>query len=135
MKKHEEDAKTIEEAFEIILYACENIKDFEQCHDCPMHHLCLDDPETSVLDLGDLISKDSWAEFLEYSESATWSDEVLYAYLCTGLTAGEQCFDENETLDTEEHDINELVNMVMSGEICANSSAHLVLKVSVNYYG
>ena len=49
--------------------------------------------------------------------SCGYSDEVLYAYLCTGLTAGEQCFDENETLDIEEHDIDELVNMVMSGEI------------------
>ena len=49
--------------------------------------------------------------------SCGYSDEVLYAYLCTDLTAGETDFDENEALDTEEHDIDELVNMVMSGEI------------------
>ena len=42
---------------------------------------------------------------------------MLYSYLCTGLTPGETDFDDNEALDTEEHDINELVNMVMSGEI------------------
>jgi len=40
-----------------------------------MRHLCLDDPETSVIDLGDLISTDSWREFLEYSDEVTWSDE------------------------------------------------------------
>ncbi len=49
--------------------------------------------------------------------SCGYSNEVLYAYLCTDLTAGETDFDENEALDTEEHDIDELVNMVMSGEI------------------
>ena len=102
MKKHEEEAKTIEEAFEIILYACENIKDYEQCHDCPMRHLCLDDPDTSVLDLGDLISKDSWAEFLEYSENATWDDEALYAQHIDNLRdmkkdeAIERWYDEND---------------------------------------
>lgn len=49
--------------------------------------------------------------------SCGYSDELLYAYLCTGLTPGEQEFDENEAIDTEEYDINDLVNMVMSGEI------------------
>ncbi len=49
--------------------------------------------------------------------SCGYSTEVLYAYLCTGLTPGETDFDENEALDTEEHDLDELVNMVMSGEI------------------
>jgi len=49
--------------------------------------------------------------------SCGYSNEILYAYLCTGLTPGETCFDENETLDTEEYDIDVLANMVMSGEI------------------
>lgn len=49
--------------------------------------------------------------------SCGYSNEVLYSYLCTGLTPGETDFDDNEALDTEEHDIDELVNMVMSGEI------------------
>ena len=49
--------------------------------------------------------------------SCGYSDEVLYSYLCTGLTPGETDFDDNEAIDTEEHDIDELVNMVMSGEI------------------
>ena len=49
--------------------------------------------------------------------SCGFSTEILYAYLCTGLTAGETHFDTNETLDLEEHHLNELANMVMSGEI------------------
>ncbi len=49
--------------------------------------------------------------------SCGYSNEILYAYLCTGLTAGETDFDDNEALDLEEHHIDELTNMVMSGEI------------------
>jgi len=80
MRKHAEEAKAIEEAFEAVLDACENIKDFNQCGECPLRHLCIDDPETSVVDLGDLIGKATWEEFLEYAyEEATWSDEDLDA--------------------------------------------------------
>ena len=80
MSKHGKDAKAIAEAFEAILYACEEIKGYNACRDCTLRHLCLEDPETSVLDLGDLISKDTWEEFLEYAyDEATWSDEDLEA--------------------------------------------------------
>lgn len=102
MAKYAEESKTIEEAFEIILYACENIKDYEQCHNCPLRYMCLEDSETSVLDLGDLISKDSWAEFLEYSEAATLSEGALYAQHIDNLRdmkkdeALERWYDEND---------------------------------------
>ena len=49
--------------------------------------------------------------------SCGYSTEILYAYLCTGLTAGETDLDDNEAIDAEEYQINDLVNMVMSGEI------------------
>ena len=49
--------------------------------------------------------------------SCGYSNEILYAYLCTGLTAGSTELDENEAIDTEEYKINDLANMVMSGEI------------------
>ena len=49
--------------------------------------------------------------------SVGFSEEVLYLYLCTGLTEGETDFDENEALDIEKWDIGELHEMVMRGEI------------------
>ena len=61
--------------------------------------------------------------------SCGYSDELLYAYLCTGLTAGETHFDENEALDVEEHHIDELANMVMSGEINDAKSQIAILMV------
>lgn len=61
--------------------------------------------------------------------SCGYSDEVLYAYLCTGLKAGETQLDENEAIDTEEYDINDLANMVMSGEINDAKSQIAILMV------
>ncbi len=61
--------------------------------------------------------------------SCGYSNEVLYAYLCTGLTAGENDLDDNEALDLEEHHIDELANMVMSGEINDAKSQIAILMV------
>lgn len=49
--------------------------------------------------------------------SVGYSEEKLYLYLCTDLTAGETNFDENEALDIEEFEIDRLCDMVMKGEI------------------
>ena len=49
--------------------------------------------------------------------SVGYSKEVLYLYLCTGLTPGETDFDENEAIDMELWDIEELHQMVMRGEL------------------
>ena len=62
--------------------------------------------------------------------SVGFTDEVLYAFLCTGLTPGETDFDENEAIDSEEYDIGTLVNMVMSGEITDAKTQVAVLMVS-----
>ena len=44
-------------------------------------------------------------------------DEILYIYLCTDLIQGETEFDENEAIDLEEHHINDLFEMTVSGKI------------------
>lgn len=49
--------------------------------------------------------------------SVGYSEEVLYLYLCTDLTEGETCPDENEALEIERIDVEELFSMVMKGEI------------------
>ena len=49
--------------------------------------------------------------------SVGYSEEMLYLYLCTELTPGETCFDENEAIDLEEMDLEILYHMVMDGRI------------------
>ncbi|MGN1334580.1 MAG: NUDIX hydrolase [Anaerovoracaceae bacterium] len=53
----------------------------------------------------------------EFYPSVGYSEEKLYLYLCTGLTPGETCFDENEAIDIEEIRLDKLFKMAMSGEI------------------
>ena len=60
----------------------------------------------------------SKVEFLtEFYPSVGYSEERLYLYLCTGLTPGETCFDENEAIEIEEIDLGRLFKMAMSGEL------------------
>ena len=57
-------------------------------------------------------------EFLtQFYPSVGYSEEMLYLYLCTGLTPGETNFDENEAIDIEEIELDKLFKMAMSGEI------------------
>lgn len=49
--------------------------------------------------------------------SVGFLDEKLYIYLCTNLEAGETEPDENEAIDIEEHHVDDLFDMVLSGKI------------------
>ena len=53
----------------------------------------------------------------KFYTSVGFSNELLYLYLCTGLTPGETDFDDNEALDIELWDIDELLDMVLRDEI------------------
>jgi len=53
----------------------------------------------------------------KFYASVGYSEEIIYVYLCTGLTPGETEFDDNEAIDIVEYDLEELHKMVMSGEI------------------
>jgi len=46
-----------------------------------------------------------------------YSEEIIYIYLCRGLTPGETEFDEHEAIDTVEYELPELYSMVKSGEV------------------
>ena len=61
--------------------------------------------------------------------SVGYSEEVLHLYLCTDLTPGDTCFDENEAIDIEEMDVDALYRMVMSGEIQDAKTAIAILMV------
>ncbi len=88
------DAREISKAFDLIFEACNNIKDHDACEECILRNLCLDDPEVSILDLGDLVSASSWEEFLNYADNVTFSKEDLDA----------QYADFKRKLDAEERD-------------------------------
>ncbi len=62
-----------------------------------------------------------------------YSEEILYIYLATGLIAGETDFDENEAIDIIEYSINDLSNMVMSGEI-QDGKSQVAILMAKNLY-
>lgn len=49
--------------------------------------------------------------------SVGYTTELIYLYICTGLTPGETEFDESESIEVEEYDLAELYEMAMSGKI------------------
>jgi ADP-ribose pyrophosphatase len=61
--------------------------------------------------------------------SAGFSKEVLYSYVCTGLTPGETSMDEDESIETADYDLDTLFNMVMSGEIPDAKSQIVIMMV------
>ncbi|MBP3816281.1 MAG: NUDIX hydrolase [Firmicutes bacterium] len=62
--------------------------------------------------------------------SPGFTNEVLHLYLATDLTKGETDFDDNEAIDICEYPLDELVEMVMTGEIEDAKSQIVILKVA-----
>lgn len=52
-----------------------------------------------------------------FYSSIGYSEEVLHLYLATDLTPGETDFDDTEAIEIEELDLEELRQMVLSGDI------------------
>ena len=63
----------------------------------------------------------------KFFASVGYSEEVIYAFLCTGLTPGEMELDDNEAIDVIEYDINELHRMIMDGEIADSKTIITIL--------
>jgi len=63
----------------------------------------------------------------KFYASVGYSEEVIYAYLCTGLTPGEMQLDDNEAIDVIEYDIDELHKMIMNGEITDSKTIVTIL--------
>ena len=78
MKRHAEEAKIIAEAFELLLYACEEIKERDQCDNCPMHSWCIEDTNEPPIEFSN-VSASLWQEFLEYAEDAPRSEAAAKA--------------------------------------------------------
>jgi ADP-ribose pyrophosphatase len=63
------------------------------------------------------LSADRIEHLMSVHSTPGFCNEVLHIYLATGLKEGEQCSDEDEFITCEKIPVNELVNMVKSGEI------------------
>lgn len=54
---------------------------------------------------------------ISFYATCGYSNEHLHIYLCRGLTKGETHWDKDECIEILEYDADELVKMVMNGEI------------------
>ena len=68
-------------------------------------------------------------KLLQCYPSVGYSKEILHFYLCTDLTEGETDFDENEAIDVELYPVDELVDMILRGEIQDGKSQIAILMV------
>jgi hypothetical protein len=81
MNTNKRNAYWIENALELAMSACDQIKENEQCRYCPMWGKCLDDIGTSFAEVSDY-GAGIWEELLELSEESYGmraSDEYDYA--------------------------------------------------------
>ena len=53
----------------------------------------------------------------EFYPSVGYTNEIIHIFLATGLTKGESSPDEDEFVDIEKIHIDEIVSMIMSGDI------------------
>ena len=68
----------------------------------------------------------------KFYASVGYSEEVIYIYLCTGLTPGATEFDENEALDVLEYDLDELYEMAACGELEDSKTIIAVLLAKIH---
>lgn len=54
---------------------------------------------------------------VSYYPTCGYSNEDLYIYICRGLTPGKTDWDDTESLDVLEYDVDELMDMIMKNEI------------------
>ena len=62
--------------------------------------------------------------------SPGYSEEELHLYVASDLTSGDTDFDDNEAIDIYEYPLEELVDMVLSGEIEDAKTQIIILKVA-----
>lgn len=79
-------------------------------------------------------SSDNWTYFGPTWESTSKLTNQMHLFLARdAIPTGTQHLDENEHLDVIQVSLEAAVEMVMSGKINANSTAHLILKVARIY--
>ncbi len=112
-------------------YACQ-----EDVIECPAGMFNADEKDPLVVAKRELLEEtgyasDDWTCFGPTWESTSKLTNKMYLFMARNCKkVSEQCLDENEHLDLIKVPLVKAVDMVMSGEINANSTAHLILKVA-----
>ena len=91
------DAREIARAFDLVNTACAEIKDHDRCEDCPLHYICLE--EDAVIDIADLVSANTWDEFLDFADNVEFTEADLEAQHADFLRK----FEEEERMIDEEY--------------------------------
>lgn len=55
---------------------------------------------------------------VSYYPTCGYSNELLHIFICRGLTPGEKHWDTDECIELSAYDPDEIINMIMAGEIC-----------------
>lgn len=55
---------------------------------------------------------------VSYYPTCGYSNELLHIFICRGLTPGEKHWDPDECIELSAYDPDELMDMIMAGEIC-----------------
>lgn len=59
----------------------------------------------------------TWTHMTEFYPTAGFCNEYIHIFMAEGLTPGETCFDETENLEIEEYSMQELFDMIKTGEL------------------
>lgn len=62
--------------------------------------------------------------------SVGYTTELIYLFLCTGLSPGETEFDESESIEIEEYELKELYKMAVNGEIEDGKTLAMILLIN-----
>ncbi|MBE6021279.1 MAG: NUDIX hydrolase [Clostridiales bacterium] len=60
---------------------------------------------------------EKWTHMTEFYPTAGFCNEYIHIFLAEGLTPGETSFDETENIEMEEYSMEELLEMINTGEI------------------
>ena len=66
------DAREISRSIDLMFESCENIRDYDRCEECPISHICLEDPEVTFIDIFESSHDALWDEFLNYADTVTF---------------------------------------------------------------
>lgn len=60
---------------------------------------------------------EKWTHMTEFYPTAGFCNEYIHIFLAEGLTPGETDFDETEVIEIEEYTIDQLMEMIKTGEV------------------
>jgi 8-oxo-dGTP pyrophosphatase MutT (NUDIX family) len=97
---------------------------------CPVGELPLDAAKRELLEETGILAE-HWTPVLDMHTSNSVTDEVAIAYLAQGLTFGEAEPEDTEALQVRKLPFDEVIDMVLNGEITDGLSVAALLQVEM----